>query len=308
MNRFSELDVAAWREDGFTIVPGFFSATELAPVLADYERLYGITGEGDGHVIDQKGPGDIGVFGDFREKQFKNMDTLPYGGSAELDLLSLHPALITFSQSLLGVDNVHLYQSHTWAKYTGETDYDQDFHCDFSNHTLVVPSDDQALRTVDFIIYLTDVTDELGALHYVSRQNAAGILGDGRIGAFDPSKQTALKLVELSAASTAGTLVAHSIDTFHRGTNLTKDKGYRFTMTVGYKAAGNDMIAYHAWQQAGNNDWSRIMNSASPEQLCCLGIPEPGHAYWTPRTLKLTRARWPEMDMLPYFAAAGVVS
>ena len=41
MSRFSELDVAAWREDGFTIVPEFFSAAELAPVLADYERLYG---------------------------------------------------------------------------------------------------------------------------------------------------------------------------------------------------------------------------------------------------------------------------
>tara|TARA_B110000977_G_scaffold23846_1_gene28835 strand:+ start:4277 stop:4537 length:261 start_codon:yes stop_codon:yes gene_type:complete len=82
VNRFSELDVAARREDGFTIVPGFFSAAELAPVLADYERLYGITREGDGHVIDQKGPGDIGVFGDFREKQFKNMDTLPYFAAA----------------------------------------------------------------------------------------------------------------------------------------------------------------------------------------------------------------------------------
>ena len=175
MNRFSELDVAAWREDGFAIIPGFFSAAELAPVLADYERLYGVIGEGEGQAINLKEPGDIGVLGGFRDKQFKNIDTLPYGASAELDLLSLHPALIAFARSLLGVDDVHLYQSHTWAKYTGETDYDQDFHCDFSNHTLVVPSDDQALRTVDFIIYLTDVTNELGALHYVPRQKADDI-------------------------------------------------------------------------------------------------------------------------------------
>jgi ectoine hydroxylase-related dioxygenase (phytanoyl-CoA dioxygenase family) len=306
MNRFSELDVAAWREDGFAIVPHFFSAQELAPVVADYERLYGTAGEGSGQAIDEKEHGCIGALGEFRDKQFKNIDTLPYEGSEELNLLSLHPVLILFSRALLGVDDVQLYQSHTWAKYTGETDYDQDFHCDFSNHTLVVPSDDQALRTVDFIIYLTDVTDELGALHYVPKQKAADILGDGRIGAFDPSKQVALKAVELSAASPAGTLVAHSIDTFHRGTNLTQDKGYRFTMTVGYKAAGNDMIAYHAWQQTGNNDWSQIMSGASPEQLRCLGIPEPGHPFWTTRTLKLTRARWPEMNMAPYFAAAGV--
>ncbi len=306
MNRFSELDVAAWREEGFAILPGFFSKEELAPVIADYERLYGMTGEGDGHALNLKESGDSGASFEFREKQFKNIDTLPYDGSVELNLLSLHPALISFSRSLLGVQNVCLYQSHTWAKYTGETDYDQDFHCDFGNHTLVVPADVPELRTVDFVIYLSDVTDGLGALHYVTKQKADDILGDRRIGALDLSKQVALKEVECSAASPTGTLVAHSIDTFHRGTNLTLDKGYRFTMTAGYKAVGNDMVAYHAWQQTGSNDWSQIMNNATPEQLSCLGIPEPGHRYWTARTLKLTRARWPGMDLAPYFSAAGV--
>jgi len=37
--------------------------------------------------------------------------------------------------------------------------------------------------------------------------------------------------------------------------------------------------------------------------LACLGIPEPGAAYWSPRTLKLTQDRWPDWDMSPYFAA-----
>ena len=76
-----------------------------------------------------------------------------------MNLLSLHPALIALARDLLGVPDVHLYQSHSWAKFTGEADYDQVHHCDFGNHTLTVPSDEAAMRSVDFIIYITDVTD-----------------------------------------------------------------------------------------------------------------------------------------------------
>jgi hypothetical protein len=266
--------------------------------------MYGTSGKGGGKPVVAD---PDGALGDFRELQFSNIDTLPYNGSSvELNLISLHPALIDFAKALLDSDKVHLYQSHTWAKFTGETDYEQDFHCDFGNHTLVVPSDEPRLRTVDFVFYLTDVTDEHGALHYVTKSDSDRVLGPGRIGAFDEDKQNALKGVERSAAGPAGTLIAHSIDTFHRGTNLTLENGYRYTMTVGYKAAGNDMIGYHTWQQGAGRDWTDVLSNATPDQLTCLGIPEPGNDYWTERTLKLTRARWPDWDMSAYFGAKGV--
>jgi hypothetical protein len=301
MPQFSQDDVTSWREDGFSIIPGFFSALEIAPLRADFEKLYGKTGANSDSQKVLDASSNAGVLGEFRTAQFRNIDTLPYKGSSELNLISLHPALIEFAKVLLGVEQVHLYQSHTWAKFTGEADYSQDFHCDFSNHTLVVPSDVPALRTVDFVVYLTDVTDEHGALHYVPKGDCEKIMGPGRIGAFDAEKQQALQNKSVSAASSAGTLLAHGIDTFHRGTNLTLEGGYRYTMTIGYKAAGNDMIGYHAWQQTGDNDWSPVLNHGSPAQLACLGIPMPGDAYWTERTLKLTNARWPDWDMAEYF-------
>jgi hypothetical protein len=159
---------------------------------------------------------------------------------------------------------------------------------------------------VDFVFYITDVSDEEGALHYVTKRDAEKVLGPGRLGAYEPEKQIALKSFEQSAAGPAGTLVAHGIDTFHRGTNLVKTGGYRYTMTAGYKAAGNDMVGYHVWQLSEGRDWSSVLNHATPEQLACLGIPAPGDAYWTERTLKLTRARWPEWDMSAYFSARGI--
>ena len=303
-NRFSSADVSAWRDDGFALIEDFFSADDIAPMLVDYENLYGtVAATGDGKALVDK---DDGSFGASTPEQFKNIDMLPYAASAETNLLSLHPQLIAFAKALLGVEDVHLYQSHTWAKFTGEADYDQLFHCDFGNHTLTVPSDAPEMRTVDFIVYLTDVTDAHGALHYVPKSDSNRILRDGAVAAPTMAQQRELKAVEKSAAGPAGTLLAHSIDTFHRGTNLTQENGYRYTMTVGFKAHGNDQIGFHVWQQAAGRDWSKLLDHASPEQLACLGIPKPGNSFWTLRTLKLTQARWPNWNATPYFQAAGL--
>jgi len=298
--RFTEDDIKSWHEDGFVIIPDFFTVGEIGPLLEDFDLLYGRRGQGDGLLLDKKQPGS---FGASHAKQFTNIDTLPYNASAAINMISLHPALISLAQRLLDTEQVHLYQSHTWAKYTGEADYDQGFHCDFGNHTLTVPAEGNRQRTVDIIIYLTDVTDGHGALHYVTKPDVDAVLGEGAIWALQEAEQFELKKRERSAASAAGSVVVHGIDTFHRGTNLTVPDGHRFTMTVGYKAAGNDMIGFTTWQHAADRPWQLVFNHADPAQLACLGIPLPGDPFWTSRTLRLTQQRWPDWDMRAYFAA-----
>ena len=297
--RFSAQHVAQWRHEGIALVPGFLRADEIAPVLEDYEQLYGSRKQ------QARGVRGDGPVGEFNEAQFLNIATLPYPGSVELNLISLHPALIEFARALMGVDKVHLYQSHTWAKFTGEANYDQPFHCDFINHTLTAPSDQPADRTVNFVLYFTDVTDTTGAIHYVTKPEADALLGrgPGSVYASTDEAQAKLKSRERSGAGPAGTVLAYGIDTFHRGTNLTEPGGHRYTMTCSYKAAGNDMIGYHVWQVSAERDWTPVFNGASPEQLACLGVPLPGDSFWNRRTLKLTQARWPDWDMTPYFAA-----
>lgn len=291
-----------WHDHGFSIVEEFLTPDEYLPVRTEYERIYGLPGESRRELLNLKNDGEIGGF---HNDQFKNIDMFPFEGTPELSLLALHPDLIKFAQSLLGVADVHMYQCHTWAKFTGEADYDQAFHCDFGNHTLLIPSERASSRAVDFIIYLTDVTDAHGALHYVTKPDSDEVLRPGAVAATD-EQQPALLAKQRSAAAPAGTVVAHSIDTFHRGTNLTEPNGHRFTMTVGFKAAGNDLIGYHVWQQAADRPWSIIFSAATPDQLACLGIPRPGDSYWTERTLKLSQSRWPEWDMTPYRVALGI--
>ena len=302
--RYQQQQIESWHEDGAVVVPNFFTPDEIAPIYDDYARLYGFEGAGNGNplAIDTGQPA-----GAFHPKQFKNLDTLPYDGSVEMNLISLHPALIQLASELLGGQPVQLYQSHTWAKYTGEADYDQPFHCDYGNHTLTVPGEDVAQRTVNFVIYLSDVTDALGAMHYVKKSDSDAILGSRAIAA--PTEyQVALKARQHSAAAPAGSIIAYGIDTFHRGTNMTEPNGLRYTMTVSFKRADNANIGFHVWQHALERPWHLLMNHATPTQLECLGIPAPGHAFWTDLTLRQCQQRWPEWNMSEYVLALAAAS
>ena len=296
----TEGQIGQWHRDGAVVVEDFFSSKEIAPIYADYQALYGVSGKGDGRALDFKLPGSVGAT---HRKQFMNIDVLPYEASVAMNMISLDPRLIALAEQLLGVDEVELYQSHTWAKYTGEADYDQAFHCDFGNHTLTVPGDDARSRTVNFIVYISDVTDGVGALHYVAKDDAVAVLGQDTVVA-SAEQQPALLARQRSAAAPAGSILAYGIDTFHRGTNLTDAGGFRYTMTVSYKAAGNSQIGFHVWQFAPDRPWHLILNQASPQQLKCLGVPLPGDSFWTQRTLQLTQTRWPDWDMSAYISGA----
>lgn len=299
--RFSDEHVRKWREEGFVILERFFEPAEYDPVLQDFEILYQDAGKSDA-------TGTLKEINDVRANrmlQFKNIHVLPYDGSSAINLISLHPSLIQLARALLGVSDVRLYQSHTWAKYTGEADYDQDFHCDYGNHTLVVPSDEPALRTVDFILYLTDVTKAHGALRYVTKPDVLEALGRPALTGFDEQDQAVLRQRERAVEVPAGSILAHGIDTVHRGSNLTAPHGRRFSMTIGYKAAGSEHIGFHTWQATRGRPWNVVFEHASPEQLACLGVPRPGAPFWTARTLELAQARWPGWNMAPYRAALG---
>jgi ectoine hydroxylase-related dioxygenase (phytanoyl-CoA dioxygenase family) len=303
--RFTPDHVAQWREQGFVIINNFFTEEEYKAVLADFDEMYAAVAQpADKAAARKLSPDDDAALNG--AMQFKNIDTLPYQGSSAINLISLHPALIDFARALLGTPDVHCYQSHTWAKFTGQADYTQAFHCDFGNHTLTVPSDDPTHRTVDFIFYLTDVSRETGALRYVTKPDVESALGKPALAAPDEEQQKALRAVERVAEMPAGSLLAHGIDTMHRGANMTQKNARRFSMTVGFKAAGNDAIGFHVWQSAANRPWHLVFNHATPEQLLCLGIPKPGDTFWSERTLKLTQSRWPEWDMTEYFAASGI--
>lgn len=282
------------------LLEGFFTPEEIEPCRADMEALYGDRRDIDAPARDEKQPGEIGAFS---PDQFRNFDDMPFDCSPALNLLALHPALIELARAALGTRDVHLYQSHTWAKFTGEADFDQTFHCDFKNHTLTVPAESVRQRTVNCMIYMTDVTDELGAIHYVPLSESNAVCG-GERDPFGPEEvQAPLKSRERSGAGPAGSIFAYGIDVYHRGTNLTLPGGVRYTLTASFKAAGNDMIGWSAWPFSFMKPWHIFFQHCTPDQLSCLGIPRPGAAFWTPETIRRTQKRWPMWNAEPYLTA-----
>ena len=300
--RHTQEQVNQWHRDGAVLLDQFLTADEIAPCFADMRSLYGDQAPDTSEPRKDDHGDQIGTFS---RDQFRNNEDMPFHCSPALNLLGLHPALIAMAKAALGSEDVRLYQSHTWAKYTGTADYEQPFHCDFKNHTLTVPSETAGGRTINFMIYITDVTEAHGAISYVPLPESDAITGPDRPMFLDTDLETQrrLKQVEKRGVGKAGSVFAYGIDVYHRGMNLTLPKGYRYTLTASYKAAGNDMIGWSAWPHSFLKPWHLLINHATPEQLACLGIPRPGDPFWTARTLARAQMRWPDWNMTDYYAA-----
>ena len=292
MTTLSPDHINSWRQDGVIVIEKFFDRDEMEPILRDYQRLYGKTGKEKANLTDFS-------------KQFEIIDVLPYPGSLDLNLISLHPSLIKAAKSLLAVESVHLYQSHTWAKFTGFSNYDQKFHCDYGNHTLTVPSTELSSSTVNFLIYISDVSNKHGPFEYVPKSISDEILGRRalRLPKVDNGAYEKLQAAAKSVLAPSGSLIVYGLDVFHRGTNLTGSHAARYSMTISYKRAGNDGIGFHSWQESKERNWNMIIEHASPDQLGCLGFPLPGSNFWNKTTLAQTMERWPKWNSSAYEAS-----
>lgn len=298
--RFTEDQLSTWRRDGGVVIPNFFTPQEVAAVRADFELVFG-RAEGADAPLTRRKPGEIGGFAG---AQFKDNDTIPLPCSPALNLIGLHPALVAFARAALETDDVRLYQCEAWAKFTGDADYDQPFHCDFANHTLTVPSDDHRQNAVTIICYFTDVTEAHGPAHFVPRPDSARVAGPEVTfysdAAVQAQLQGALAGLARSSAAPAGSIFPYAIDTYHRGTNLTAPKGCRFAMMVAYRAASTESIQRYAWPFHFSKPWRILFENATPEQLSLFGVQPPGHPFWTSETLRRAQLRYPGWDLGPY--------
>jgi len=287
--------VEEWRREGCLLLPDFFTAQEMMPLAADFEAVFGAPQE-HFKAAQTRPNKDKNVGGGFDPSQFKNFKNLPFDCSPALNLLAVHPKLIALAQQALGCSDVLLYQGQAWAKYAGETDYTQPFHCDFGNHTLTVPSADEVRNSITFIILVSDVTEAHGPTHYVPKSLSAPVADITATLSQGSELTTALLPHSRSTAASAGALFAYGIDVFHRATNITEPQGHRYVMTSCFKRADNLQIGYMAWPFHSHQPWQHIFNHATPEQLSCFGVPRPGHPYWTQETLRQTSIRWPEWN------------
>ena len=278
-----------WDTDGWCLVEGLFTPDEVAAAIDEVHSLF--------PTADAVATGGVR---DFNLSWDSVKPVFPFAGRA-LNRLVVHDSVIDLAQSLLGTDDVRLYQGTASAKYTGShDDYEQLLHADFGNHTLVVPRHDVGYQHLLLFIYLSDVTPETAATRIVPLGLTAGIPTERTY--LDLTEYTDLYAAEVPASGPAGTVLAYRPDVYHRGTALEAPDSARFLLHVAYKPVGTDWAGYHAFPIHGEGPaWHHFVSGATVRQLTVLGFPEPGHPYWTPETLRGVAARYPGLDMTPWF-------
>jgi hypothetical protein len=282
-------------EEGFVMLPGFLDESDLGATVAALPSLYPTADEFHDDVDPARNER-------FRKSQFGGLLVFPFA-STDLSLLCVHDTLLDLAETLLGDDDIRLYQAEAWAKYTGAVDYDQSHHRDFGNHTILVPSESPAFRQLERFVYLDDVTESLGATAVVSDRVG------GALPLLPPDKtrddHPELYEAEIRAAGPKGTVLAYTTRTLHRGTNMTEPRGARYTIHLNFRAATTDWAQRRSWTDVvGFPAWREFVALATPRQLALFGVPKPGHPYWTEHTIAGMAQRYPGRDFKEWSSEA----
>jgi hypothetical protein len=282
--------VTHWQEHGYVLLPAHLDASEIAAARAGLAEIFPTA---DGFHDDPDAP----QHARYRD-EFGGITAFPFA-SVDLCLLAAHPKLVALAEAILGTDDLRIYTVEAWAKFTGAADYRQAHHRDYFNHTPLVPSDDPRFRQLEMFLYLSDVTTEHGPTHVVSKTITRGT---PMVPHFHlPEDRPEWYANEVAAAGPPGTVLAYSVDTFHRGTAMRAPRGSRYTLMANYRAAGNEWMTRHSWgDRSFEPGWNPFVERATLRQLLLFGFPPPGHPFWTAQTLDAMALRYPGLDLTPW--------
>src|SRR5215469_15818354 len=268
---------AAWHRDGFVVLPGYLDGPELQAARNDLPAVY--PSAADYHAAPGQGRNKV-----YTGDEFGGIVPFPFSTVA-LCRLVVHDKLIALAEAIFQTSDIRVYASELWAKYTGAASYEQEHHRDYLNHTPLVPATgDPRWRGLEMFLWLSDVPDDHGPTHIVPLPVTAGspALPHGYVHSERPDFYSR----EQSAAGPAGTVVAYSTDTFHRGTEITAPRSARYSAHASYRHADNLWTGRHAWgDHSFHPDWNPFVEQASLRQLLLFGFPPPGHPYWTQQTV-----------------------
>jgi hypothetical protein len=313
--------IAQWRNEGYLLIADLFPDIMITNAINEIQDLQ----------MKNKNVDDF---------QVGEGITFPTGMQS-LDSLTLAPSLITAVKQLLDATEIRLSQAETWKKVAYNQDQgdfdrtysnqDQRMHMDYPNHTLLHPPEWNNPEAVACIIYLSDSILCGGATNVVPRSGPedpiyvwpySNMPGFGDIPwANDRSTvesyleehhpdvasfRTSLYERERAVTFKPGTVLFYRHDIWHRGTPL-KAGATRYVQNLVFKRPQcdwlnnwNQGVAYSMYRR--DQYVEKMIARLNVEQRNCLGIPLPGHSYWTPSTLLAVERRYAVfgMDMTPY--------
>ena len=280
-----------WRRHGFVVLPNLLSGADLEVAQRDLALVYPTAEEFHSDPLSERNSRYTG-------DEYDGIIPFPFP-TTSLCSLSVHDKIVAFVETAFGTEDVRIYASELWAKYTGAVTYEQEHHRDYLNHTPLAPSTDIRWRGLEVFIWLSDVPEELGPTHLVPLPQTNGFPALPH--SYRREERPDLYEKEISGAGTAGTVVAYSTDTFHRATELIRAGAARFSIHASYRHAENTWTSRHSWgDRSFDPDWQPFVEQATLRQLLLFGFPPPGHPYWTDETVEAVAIRYPNLDVTPW--------
>lgn len=289
--RFNQQDIDHYREHGYVLLQNFLSPEELLGVYADVERLI----PGWRYAVDPSRPKPDG----WQEPPQSTLNPrFPFPGKA-LNQVTFHPELRRFAATIAGHDDLVCEQSDlTYKCRNHNRDVDQNMHMDFGNHTLAYPSSEPKYWQTAYLIYYTDVTADLAPTAVCSWQHYKDELHWPAI--HSRQQRPDLYEHEVLARVPAGSILAYSTRTYHRGTKFLGDGG-RVAHFITYAPKNCAWLGIVGWPTQGVRDsYHRWIEQSSLAEREMIGFPPVGHDYWTDEMIQGVQARFPQLDMSPY--------
>lgn len=289
--RFSEADIEHYHAHGFVLLERFLSADELVPIYRDIERVipgwrFAVDPTLD-RPADWQAPAPLDTNPRF-----------PFPGDA-LNAMAFHPELRRFASTVCGHDDFFCEQSDLTYKCRGHgRDVDQSMHMDFGNHTLAYPSSDPKYWQTTFLVYYTEVTENHAPTALVPWQHYQDEIHWPIV--HSPEQRPDLYTHEVLATVPAGSVLAYTTRTYHRGTAFKADVG-RVAQFISYAPKHCPWMGIVSWPAQGvKKSYHRWIEDSSIAEREMLGFPPVQHDYWTEETLAGVQARFPRLDMSPY--------
>jgi hypothetical protein len=277
----------SWREDGYILYENLLTGDALNVASADLRQVFPSADEYHSDPLRES-------YQRFMGDEFGGIVAFPFPSVALCNLVASDP-LIRLAGSCLGTEDIRVYASELWAKYTGAATYEQEHHRDYLNHTPLAPSSDTRWRGVEMFIWLCDVPESLGPTRIVPISLSDDLPALPHT--YSRIERPDFYESEVSSAGGIGTVLAYSTETFHRGTELIQPNSARFSAHVSYRRADAPWLDRHAWgDRSFLPDWAPFVEQASPRQLLLFGFPPPGHPYWTRETIEGMMVRYPGLD------------
>ena len=226
----------------------------------------------------------------------------PFGNTV-LDNLAIHPFLVAFAERLAGTDDLALNFSILRGKYADQGDFEQAHHSDLSNNTLIMPPRGGKWLDIPMIIYLTDVTPDIGPTYVVSQTHTEHrrLLEDG-MRPHTREEFPELYKVEQPTTVPAGSALIYSMRTFHRGSAIRAKEGCRIIQFTGFHTNGAPWSPPRDYQLSmGSKAMDEFLIRADPSQRNLVGFPSVDDEYWKDENNVFSVGnRYPAMDMRPY--------